>query len=152
MAEIVVIEKLTKKYSDFFALNELSLKINAGVCIGYLGPNGAGKTTTIRLLTGLLRPTSGRVFVDGVGVLRRDGRGRRQGGIRNRGLDRHQRRCVGAVVRPPQIDLFRAVAQGNLDQVVGNHHLNQLADFFDFEQDTRSHAFESDQPLRTIDR
>jgi len=66
MAEIVVIEKLTKKYSDFFALNELSLKINAGVCIGYLGPNGAGKTTTIRLLTGLLRPTSGRVFVDGV--------------------------------------------------------------------------------------
>ncbi len=58
-------ERLSKKYGNFTALRELDLKIPAGEIYGFLGPNGAGKTTTIRMLMGLLKPTSGRVFLCG---------------------------------------------------------------------------------------
>ena len=57
--EIIFTENLTKKFSDFIALDSLNLRIQNKSCIGFLGPNGAGKTTTIKILTGLIRPTSG---------------------------------------------------------------------------------------------
>src|SRR6266567_2592348 len=50
---------LSKRYGSAFALKNLSLEVAEGEVVGYLGPNGAGKTTTIRLLLGLIRPTSG---------------------------------------------------------------------------------------------
>jgi ABC-2 type transport system ATP-binding protein len=56
---------LTKRYGRTLALDGIDLEVPQGVVFGYLGPNGAGKSTTIRLLTGLLRPTSGRVEVLG---------------------------------------------------------------------------------------
>ena len=56
---------LTKRYGRTLALDRIDLDVPRGVVFGYLGPNGAGKSTTIRLLTGLLRPTSGRVEVLG---------------------------------------------------------------------------------------
>jgi ABC-2 type transport system ATP-binding protein len=56
-------ENLSKSFDDSVAVRELNLHIRAGEIYGFLGPNGAGKTTTIRLLLGLLRPTSGRVFL-----------------------------------------------------------------------------------------
>lgn len=56
---------LTKSYGRTLALRELDLRIQPGEVFGYLGPNGAGKTTTLRLLMGLLRPTSGRASVLG---------------------------------------------------------------------------------------
>jgi ABC-2 type transport system ATP-binding protein len=73
MAEDVVVEtrSLTKVYRDFWgrrkkvALNALDLKITKGEIFGLLGPNGSGKTTTIKLLLGLLFPTSGDAFVFG---------------------------------------------------------------------------------------
>ena len=73
MAQELVIEtrNLTKVYRDFWgrrkkvALNALDLKINKGEIFGLLGPNGSGKTTTIKLLLGLLFPTSGDAFVFG---------------------------------------------------------------------------------------
>ena len=73
MAEDVVVEtrSLTKVYRDFWgrkkktALNALDLKIHKGEIFGLLGPNGSGKTTTIKLLLGLLFPTSGDAFVFG---------------------------------------------------------------------------------------
>ncbi|HET7430178.1 MAG TPA: ABC transporter ATP-binding protein [Nocardioides sp.] len=58
-------EGLTKRYGRTLALDGIDLEVPQGVVFGYLGPNGAGKSTTIRLLTGLLRPTSGRVEVLG---------------------------------------------------------------------------------------
>lgn len=57
---------LTKKYGEFVAVNHLNLHVKTGGIYGFLGPNGAGKTTTIRMLTGLLRPTSGKVLIDGI--------------------------------------------------------------------------------------
>ncbi len=56
-------EDLSKSFDDSVAVRELNLHVRAGEIYGFLGPNGAGKTTTIRLLLGLLRPTSGRVFL-----------------------------------------------------------------------------------------
>jgi len=62
-SEIIIIEELSKKYSSFTALDKLNLKINSNTCVGFLGPNGAGKSTTIKILTGLLRPTSGKAYI-----------------------------------------------------------------------------------------
>lgn len=65
-------ESTTKTYKNgFTAVDKLNLQVAKGDMYGFLGPNGAGKTTTIRMLTGLLTPTSGRVFVDGMNVVER---------------------------------------------------------------------------------
>ncbi len=65
---VIVVENLTKQYGSFTALNELNLKISKNSCVGFLGPNGAGKTTTIKILTGLIRPTHGTTYIEGVNV------------------------------------------------------------------------------------
>ncbi len=62
---MIKIESLTKCFGDLVAVNSLDLEIPAGEFFVFLGPNGAGKTTTIKMVTGLLRPTSGRVTVGG---------------------------------------------------------------------------------------
>jgi len=67
--EPIVIENLSKKYGKLLALDDLSLVVERGVCVGYLGPNGAGKTTTIKVLTNLLRATSGKAYLNGVDVI-----------------------------------------------------------------------------------
>jgi ABC-2 type transport system ATP-binding protein len=58
-------EHLTKRYGGLMAVNDLNLDIPQGQCFAFLGPNGAGKTTTIKLLAGLLKPTSGRALIGG---------------------------------------------------------------------------------------
>lgn len=69
MAELAVqVENLVKKFGDFTAVDGVSFEIHTGEVVGYLGPNGSGKTTTIRMLLGLLRPTSGRAHVLGLDV------------------------------------------------------------------------------------
>ena len=70
MNHIVEVKSLTKKYLNKTALDGLSLNIEEGKVVGILGPNGSGKTTLIKILTGLLRQTSGEVLIDGqhVGV------------------------------------------------------------------------------------
>lgn len=65
MSEIVKCEGLTKVFSGCRALDQVDLSIGRGKVIGLLGPNGSGKTTLIKILNGLLQPTSGSVFIDG---------------------------------------------------------------------------------------
>src|ERR1700746_1597412 len=57
--------KLTKRYGERLAVNDLNLEVRRGEIFGFLGPNGAGKTTTIRMALGLIAPTSGSVEVLG---------------------------------------------------------------------------------------
>jgi ABC-2 type transport system ATP-binding protein len=63
---VVVIDRLTKRYGNFTALEELSLTVDAGQILGLIGPNGAGKTTAIKMLVGLARPTSGTARIGDV--------------------------------------------------------------------------------------
>ena len=56
---------LTKKYGTFTAVNRVTLTVPKGSLYGFLGPNGAGKTTTLRMIAGILRPTTGRVLIGG---------------------------------------------------------------------------------------
>ena len=60
------IESLTRRYPHVTALDGLNMEIGHGQLYGFVGPNGAGKTTTIRIISGLLRPTSGKVWIDGI--------------------------------------------------------------------------------------
>ncbi len=66
----VVLENLTKRFGDFVAVDHVSLRVERGEIFGFLGPNGAGKSTTIRILCGLLTPTSGLGRVAGFDVAR----------------------------------------------------------------------------------
>jgi ABC-2 type transport system ATP-binding protein len=59
------IRDLVRYYGDLLAVDHLSLRINKGEVFGFLGPNGAGKTTSIQMMCGLLKPTSGEVFING---------------------------------------------------------------------------------------
>jgi ABC-2 type transport system ATP-binding protein len=82
-------QDLVKKYSNgFTALDGVSLQIKTGEVVGYVGPNGAGKTTTIKILTGLLRPSSGRAYVNSIDVTARP---------------REALRTIGALIEVPGV-------------------------------------------------
>ena len=66
----VVVESLVKRFGDFVAVDCINLEVRKGEVFGFLGPNGAGKSTTIRMLCGLLKPTSGHASVAGFDVSR----------------------------------------------------------------------------------
>ncbi len=66
----VTAHKLRRSFGKFVAVNDIDLQVPRGSIYGFLGPNGAGKTTTIRILCGLLEPSSGAAVVDGVDVVR----------------------------------------------------------------------------------
>lgn len=70
MSELLEIHNLTKKYGNKEALTDINLNLEGGHIVGLLGPNGSGKTTLIKLINGLLAPTSGLIYVKGnpVGV------------------------------------------------------------------------------------
>ncbi|MGP8321535.1 MAG: ABC transporter ATP-binding protein [Methanosarcinaceae archaeon] len=59
----IEVENLTKKFDDFTAVNHLDFEVKNGEIFGFLGPNGAGKTTTVRMLTGIIKPDSGKVSI-----------------------------------------------------------------------------------------
>jgi len=62
---MIRLEKLTKTYGKFVAVNEIDLHVPRGELFGFLGPNGAGKTTTLRMIAGILRPTAGQITLGG---------------------------------------------------------------------------------------
>src|SRR5436190_17876549 len=65
----ISVQRLTRVYGDFTAVDDLSFEVGAGEIVGLIGPNGAGKTTTLRSLAGILRPTSGHVVIDGPDIV-----------------------------------------------------------------------------------
>jgi len=64
-------EKLCKRYGDFWAVREVDLEVNKGEIVGLLGPNGAGKTTTFYMITGMIKPTDGSIYLDGMNITRK---------------------------------------------------------------------------------
>lgn len=68
---VIQTEGLTKKFGDFTAVNEISFEVSKGEVFGFLGANGAGKTTAIKMLCGLLKPTSGKATVAGFDIFKK---------------------------------------------------------------------------------
>ena len=68
---VIQTEGLTKRFGDFTAVNEISFEVSKGEVFGFLGANGAGKTTAIKMLCGLLMPTSGKATVAGFDVFKK---------------------------------------------------------------------------------
>ena len=68
MNTIIEVNNLVKQFKNSLAVNNLSFKINKGSIIGLLGPNGCGKTTTMGMILGLIKPTSGTVFINGQNI------------------------------------------------------------------------------------
>ncbi|MFP2928550.1 ABC transporter ATP-binding protein [Pyxidicoccus sp. 3LG] len=98
---------LTKSYGALAAVNNLSLEVPVGSVFGFLGPNGAGKTTTIRMLLGLVRPTSGTASVLGVDVLK----------------ERHRLSpLVGAIVEVPTFYTYLNAAENLRAMALGAGH------------------------------
>src|SRR5438552_3321249 len=65
---IISTSRLTKAFGKLVAVNDLHLQVMRGDVFGFLGPNGSGKTTTIRMLLGLIRPTTGRAIIFGMDI------------------------------------------------------------------------------------
>ena len=66
MSERLRCENISKKYGSVLALDDFNLSIESGKIIGLLGPNGSGKTTLIKLINGLLTPTEGNIYINGL--------------------------------------------------------------------------------------
>src|SRR6202142_72968 len=81
MANIIEVTHLTKRWGDFTAVNDISFTVEEGGIFAFLGPNGAGKSTTIKMLTTLLRPTSGTMRIAGYDPLTQSDLARQSFGI-----------------------------------------------------------------------
>lgn len=66
--QVIICEKLTKRFGDFTAVNQISFTVSKGEIFGFLGANGAGKTTAMRMLCGLSKPTSGNALIAGYDI------------------------------------------------------------------------------------
>jgi len=78
---MIRVQNLVKKFGEFAAVNDISFDVDQGEIFAFLGPNGAGKTTTIKMLTTLMKPTSGTVEIDGLDPQRKQNEARRRFGI-----------------------------------------------------------------------
>jgi len=87
---MIEVESLTKRYGPTLAVSDVSFQVEKGEVLGFLGPNGAGKSTTLGCITTLVRPTSGRIEVDGIDVTRNPAEAKRRIAVvpQTRNLDR----------------------------------------------------------------
>lgn len=81
MQNILSVQFLTKKFDDLTAVNNISFNVEAGSIFAFLGPNGAGKSTTIKMLTTVLKPTSGEISINGFNALKEQDKARASFGI-----------------------------------------------------------------------
>ncbi|HBT19860.1 MAG TPA: ABC transporter ATP-binding protein [Peptococcaceae bacterium] len=88
---VIEVKELVKRYKDIEAVRGISFKVEEGEIFGFLGPNGAGKTTVINILSTLLKPTSGEVFLGGFNVVKQPGEVRKSIGLvfQDTTLDEH---------------------------------------------------------------
>jgi len=78
---MIKVEHLVKQFGEFTAVDDVSFEVAAGEIFAFLGPNGAGKTTTIKMLTTLLKPTSGAIEIDGLDAAKQSNETRKRFGI-----------------------------------------------------------------------
>jgi ABC-2 type transport system ATP-binding protein len=81
MQNILSVQSLVKRFDDFTAVKNISFNVETGSIFAFLGPNGAGKSTTIKMLTTVLKPTSGKIIINGFNVLKEQDKARASFGI-----------------------------------------------------------------------
>jgi ABC-2 type transport system ATP-binding protein len=86
IAAAISTDHLSRRFGELSAVDDVNLRVSAGQFFGFLGPNGAGKSTTIKMLTGLLAPTSGRVEILGLGLAENSVEVKRQIGVVPEGM------------------------------------------------------------------
>lgn len=95
MSSMIEISGLKKEYSRKKVVDNLNLEVGQGELFGFLGPNGAGKTTTIRILTTLTKPSSGRVFINGIDVAKDPSRVKSEFGVVQQHLSLNRDLTIG---------------------------------------------------------
>lgn len=124
------LQRLKKRYGDRLAVDDVSFTVNKGEIVGFLGPNGAGKSTTLRMITGFLEPTSGRVTIDGIDALRHPEKARSRLGYMPEGVPSYHDMRVSEYLR------FRAELKGvagrkisgAVDVALQRAHVDDVAD------------------------
>ncbi|HEY8715137.1 MAG TPA: ABC transporter ATP-binding protein, partial [Candidatus Acidoferrum sp.] len=115
-------DKLTRRFGTLVAVENMDLQVAAGQFFGFLGPNGAGKSTTIKMLTGLLAPTSGRVELLGIDFAAHPVKIKRQIGVVPEGM--------GLFERLTGLDYLRFVGRMyGLDKATTDQRADELLDF-----------------------
>jgi ABC-2 type transport system ATP-binding protein len=94
--DIIEVKRLTKKFGKLVAVDDISFSVRQGEIFGFLGPNGAGKTTTINILCTLMRPTKGKVILNGYDVVKQSNQ---------------VRQSVGLVFQDPSLDIKLSALQ-----------------------------------------
>ncbi|KKU80851.1 MAG: ABC transporter related protein [Parcubacteria group bacterium GW2011_GWA1_47_8] len=121
---IISVKKLTKKFGDLTAVDDVSFAVKKGEIFAFLGPNGAGKTTTIKMLTTLLEPTSGTILMNDIDVIKNP---------------RDARKSFGIVFQDPSLDTeltayenmeFHAVLYG-LSRKLAKERIDTLLDLLE---------------------
>src|SRR6266849_9756884 len=123
MPEIAIqTQKLSRKFGSLTAVDEINLQVAAGQFFGFLGPNGAGKSTTIKMLTGLLAPTSGRMELLGLDFASHPVEVKRQIGVVPEGM--------GLLERLTGSEYLQFVGRMyGLDRLATQRRANELLDF-----------------------
>ncbi|MBR3249333.1 MAG: ABC transporter ATP-binding protein [Clostridia bacterium] len=83
---VIEVKNITKKYGSFTALDNVSFEIKEGEIMGLLGPNGAGKSTTMNIITGYIEPTSGEILINGINMLKKPKKAKREIGYMPEGV------------------------------------------------------------------
>ena len=135
-APVVVADKVSKRYGERVAVDDLDLEVPRGGCFGLLGPNGAGKTTTLKMIYGVARPSAGTVKVFGIDVAR-DARAV----CRRLGVTLQENVLIDAASTRDNLRIFGRYYL--LDEAELSLRIEELLDFLEL----RSHA---DAPARTL--
>ena len=130
---IIEVKNVTKKFKQLTAVDDVSFTVNKGEVFAFLGPNGAGKSTTIKMMTSLLRPTSGTIYLDGNDVYKNP---------------METRKSFGIVFQDPSLDNeltayenmeFHAVLYG-LSKNVYRERIDQLLTLVDLKERKRDYV------------
>ncbi len=122
--DIVKAEGLTKKFGDFVAANDVTFTVRSGEVFGLLGPNGAGKSTTFKMMCGLLKPTSGKAFVNGLNLQIASGEARSHIGYMAQKFS-----LYGNLSVKQNLDFFSGIY--NLEGKQRSEAVNQMIEIFD---------------------
>lgn len=132
---VVSAKNLTKKFGDFTAAGNISFEIKAGETFGLLGPNGAGKSTTFKMLCGLLKPTSGEAFVNGLNLQTAPSEARAQIGYMAQKFSMY-----GNLSVKQNLEFFSGIY--NLKKTQKSKMIKQMIDIFNFKSYLNTNAEE----------